>query len=123
MKEGEHSYARKSYFLHLKYSWNRVSWGSFVLLFAESALVPWIYLCLKPSLSSPSQHAAGCLCSQRGIPGLPSVELTLLHETGTEKEKVTPGSTSSGPKGGAMRLILLSLNIETPRGSPGSRRC
>ena len=30
----------KLYFLHLKLSWTRVSWGGLVLLFAESALLP-----------------------------------------------------------------------------------
>ena len=36
----------------------------------------------------------------------------------TGKEKVIPGSMSSGPKGGAMCLILLSLSIETPGALP-----
>lgn len=52
--------------------------GQLGLLFAESlALVLRVHLCLKPSLSSPSQHAAGCLCSQGGAPGPASVELAL----------------------------------------------
>lgn len=42
--------------------------------------------------------------------------LSYMKDTG--KEKVIPGSMSSGPKGGAMCLIVLSLSIETPGALP-----